>query len=298
MIVINQGRVNYRYKISEEGPVIYDTIMSNRVVTCVVDMNLSANKEVDKSIAFVYDILTYTINITNVSLEKVENIVLKDTIPEGTSFIEDSVKINGIIQYGETPEELYVGSLQSYGKMKITFEVIIIGNCNNYKDEIINSGTVCYDFRYNIEKEPLRMCLLTNTVTTYVRYNIFTQISVSSSITICLRCCEKLKICALNTYPQVLKRKTIKTNTGTKLLVIWEIKYCLYYLKYYVNFKYVVCSDVYKEYFSTLLDIPCEEEYYNNDNLKIINESCTYNYVDDYDKLIICNTVLIIKNNC
>ncbi len=129
-------------------------------------------------------------------------------------------------------------------------------------------------------------------------FKIFTQSAVSSSIKIHLRAGEKLKICELNSYPKILKCKMIKTITGTKLLVIWEIKYFLYYLKYFVNFEYEVCSDVYKEHFSTLLDVPCGSECCNIDGLKIINESCCYNYVDNYEKLIICNTVLIIKNNC
>ncbi|WP_322020223.1 hypothetical protein [Clostridium butyricum] len=57
MIVINQGRVNYRYKVSEDGPVIYDTILSNRVVTPILDKNLSVSKEVDKVIASISDVL-------------------------------------------------------------------------------------------------------------------------------------------------------------------------------------------------------------------------------------------------
>lgn len=297
-MVINQGRVNYRYKLCEEGPVIYDTILSNCVMTSVVDFNLTVNKEVDKLIAYVYDILTYTITIKNISSEIVQNISLNDKIPEGTGFIDNSVRINNIIQYGKTPENLNVGNLQPYEKITVTFQVIILGNNDNYKDKISNSAAIYYDFKFNVEEKPERICLFTNTIITYVMYKIFTQAAVSSRVTIHLRAGEKLKICELNSYPKILKCKMIKTITGTKLLVIWEIKYFLYYLKYFVNFEYEVCSDVYKEHFSTLLDVPCGSECCNIDELKIINESCCYNYVDNYEKLIICNTVLIIKNSC
>lgn len=302
MIIINQGRVDYRYKVSDEGPVIYDTIFSNRVVTTVLDQNLIVSKEVDKFIATLYDKITYTINIENISADTVENVYLKDNIPYGTCFICDSLKIDGVIQHGMSPEFLYVGNIESLQKISVTFQVAICGDCGciNKKynrDEIINDGIVCYDSIYNVEEDPVQICLLTNKVTTYVKFNIFKQISESASIIICLRPCEKLKICQLNCYPQIVQSKVIKTVTGSKLLIIWEMKYYLYYLKYFTAFQYEVCNDTYKEYFSTLLDVPCGAEYCITDCFKILNEKCSYYYVSSENRLIVYNSILIIANN-
>ncbi|APF24005.1 DUF11 domain-containing protein [Clostridium butyricum] len=297
MIVINQGRVNYRYKVSEEGPLIYDTVFSNRVVTSIIDFYLKVSKEVDKLIANIYDVITYTISINNISNESVSNIVLNDEIPEGTNFIKDSVKVNGVTQYNLTPENLYIGNLQPSENIIISFKVSVANNCHQCKDNIINYGIVCYDFVYNIEKDPIRIYLLTNKVNTYIMYNIFTQTSVSASLTFQLRPCEKIKICKIDSCGKVLNCKVMKTITGTKILVIWEITYFLYYLKYFTKYQYEVCSDICKEYFSTLLDVPCGVEKCDKKCFKILNENCSYYYLSNENRLIIYNTILIIANN-
>ncbi|EDT77012.1 DUF11 domain-containing protein [Clostridium butyricum] len=297
MIVINQGQVNYRYKVSEEGPIIYDTVLSNRVVTSIIDFYLKVNKEVDKLMANIYDVITYTVSIQNISNEIVYNIVLKDETPKGTNFIKDSLKVNGVTQYNLTPENLYIGNLQPSQNVIISFKVSVASNCHKCKDNIINYGIVCYDFIYNIEKDPIKICLLTNKVNTYIMYNIFTQTSVSASLTINLRACEKIKICKIDSCGKVLKCKVIKTITGTKILVIWEITYFLYYLRYFTNYQYEVCSDIYKEYFSTLLDVPCGIEECNEKCFKILNENCSYHYLLGENRLIIYNSILIIANN-
>ncbi|MDU0324524.1 DUF11 domain-containing protein [Clostridium butyricum] len=295
LIVINQGRVNYRYKVSEEGPVIYDTILSNRVVTPILDKNLSVRKEVDKVIASISDVLTYTINITNISNKTVENICLKDKIPKETLFIKDSVKINGITQYGATTEKLHIGNLKCHEKADVTFKVAIYED--EYIDSINNKGFICYDYIYNVEEKPIEMCLSTNKVETYIMYNIFKQTSVSSNITICLRPCEKIKICEINCYPKTINSKILKTITGNKLLIIWEIKYCMHYLRYFINYQYDICNVNYKENFSTLLDIPYGYDYSSDEGFKIINEKCSYHYLLGENRLIIYNSILIIANN-
>lgn len=297
LIVINQGRVNYRYKVSQEGPIIYDTILSNRVVTPILDQNLSVSKEVDKVIASLSDVLTYIINIENISNKTVENICLKDKIPKGTLFIKDSVKINGITQYGATLEKLNIGNLKCHEKVAVTFKVTIYKYENGYIDSINNKGFICYDYIYNVEEKPIEMCLSTNKVKTYIMYNIFKQTSVSSNITICLRPCEKIKICEINCYPKIINSKILKTITGNKLLIILEIKYCIHYLRYFINYQYDICSDIYKEYFSTLIDIPYGYDYSSDEYFKIINENCSYHYLLGENRLVIYNSILIIANN-
>lgn len=297
MIVINQGRVNYRYKVSEDSPVIYNTILSNSVVTSVLDKNLNVSKEVDKVIATIYDILTYKINIINISDNTVNNVFLKDKIPNGTKFVNDSVEINGLTQFGVTPENLYIGNINSCKKITVTFQVVICEMYDECKNEITNEGYIYYDYKYNIEEKPIQICLVTNKVNTYVMYNIFTQTSVSASLKICLRPCEKIKICYIDSCGKVLKCKLIKTVVGKKILVLWEINYCLYYLRYFNNYQYEVCNDTCKEYFSTLLDVPCGAETCSTEFFKIVNENCSYNYLCDKNELIIYNTVLIIANN-
>ncbi len=52
-------------------------------------------KTVDKPIANLEDILTYTVLITNLSLSPITNLPFADPIPEGSTYVEGSFKVNG-----------------------------------------------------------------------------------------------------------------------------------------------------------------------------------------------------------
>lgn len=50
-------------------------------------------KSVNRTVAGVGDILTYTITITNTGTGSAENVVLRDSIPNGTTFVAGSVTV-------------------------------------------------------------------------------------------------------------------------------------------------------------------------------------------------------------
>ena len=77
-----RGNVNY----SENTDMLSVNVVSDR---------LSVVKAVDKAFAVRGEILHYTTTITNTGNIIKSNIVFKDSIPAGTTFVSNSIKING-----------------------------------------------------------------------------------------------------------------------------------------------------------------------------------------------------------
>lgn len=77
---------------------------TNTINLAVVSNRLTINKQIDKSVAVKGEILHYTSTISNTGTIIKTQISFKDEIPSGTTFVEDSVKIDGITKPGFNPE--------------------------------------------------------------------------------------------------------------------------------------------------------------------------------------------------
>ncbi|WP_195990295.1 DUF11 domain-containing protein [Clostridium sp. D53t1_180928_C8] len=296
MIVVNQGRVNYCYKKSKDHAEICDTVCSNRVITIIIDYKLFIEKSVDKVISSLWDILTYTITIYNLCDNTVKNIRVFDKLPSNTLFIDNSVKINNITQYGANPENLYIGNLYSKKKVTITFRVAILKCYNEEVTKVINVGNVSYDYLYNIEEKPVQMHLITNKVVTLVNCNIFSQISTSSKTTLNSENFKKVKICEIDTKIKILNYKIINTHMGLKILIIWKMYYLINYYKYNSCYGYKFQRENRFDYFSNILDVPPGIKYIKKININVFEEDCTYSLLPRTNELTIYNTILIYLN--
>lgn len=77
---------------------------TNIVSTQVNNANLGGiTKSVDKAFATCGDVLNYTIVIPNTGNITAFNVIIKDTLPNGTVFIANSVTVNGVNQAGANP---------------------------------------------------------------------------------------------------------------------------------------------------------------------------------------------------
>ena len=88
--------------------------------------NLNIIKTVDKSIATKNETLTYISNVTNTGDIPLEDVMFKDKIPTGTTFVENSVLIDGINYPGYNPETGFnLGKLIPNQTVIITFNSTI-----------------------------------------------------------------------------------------------------------------------------------------------------------------------------
>ena len=103
-------------------------------------------------------IITYTIAMINNSTLPINNAVLLDTIPICTSFIENSVTINGIPRPGTTPSPpsggVFVGNIPVGATSTLTFQVKFYPTpdecCKLYgKNYVENSSTLLYNYTFD-----------------------------------------------------------------------------------------------------------------------------------------------------
>lgn len=87
----------FRYDVGEPVSGIIRTYVepTNAVTVNVVIAKLSVVKSVDKAFAVKGEILTYTVTFTNEGNININDIYFTDNIPQGTTFVDGSVMING-----------------------------------------------------------------------------------------------------------------------------------------------------------------------------------------------------------
>ncbi|MEG0328777.1 MAG: hypothetical protein RR631_09875, partial [Erysipelothrix sp.] len=94
---------------------------------------INAEKLVDKAVVSVNEKFNYTIKVSNSTATSlpVENVSVKDTLPEGIEFTDYVIYVDGVVQSGAVNGrsfEVIVPSL-AYGKeVQVTFEVIATGS--------------------------------------------------------------------------------------------------------------------------------------------------------------------------
>lgn len=100
---------------------------TNSVSTQVNHADLtSSSKRVDKNAAACGDTLTYTIVVPNSGNMTAINVLLKDTVPNGTTFVTGSVRINDVRQIGSNPQTgIYIGTLANGSVATVTFDVVV-----------------------------------------------------------------------------------------------------------------------------------------------------------------------------
>lgn len=168
--ISNSSKLSYSYSLVGTVPNL--EYLSNVVQTTILDnANLVGTKYVNATTGKFGDILTYTIVYKNVGLISANTLSFIDTLPIGTLFIDNSVKINGVAKDGINPEypgfgitlPSIIGSNES---ITISFNVMIDTIAN--PTVLTNSGEMSY--LYTPVTTPFSGVSDTNTVATTVNY--------------------------------------------------------------------------------------------------------------------------------
>ena len=121
-------------KIENVASVTYNgsTLSSLPAETLLLVMPI-ITKAVDKAVAGIGDILTYTIVITNLGLVAMTNLPFKDVIPAGAEYEEGSFKLNGatvVPAYSDNTLTYSIPSIAGVGTATIVFQVQVVGGEN------------------------------------------------------------------------------------------------------------------------------------------------------------------------
>lgn len=219
---------------------------------------IKVEKYVDKKCASVFEILTYTIIVTNTSRYKTGNIFFKDYISKYIEFINNTVKVNGIIKRGLDPQKgFYIGRIDASCKKIISFKSVVLPNSAHRI--IKNSANIYYYYKCNLDKFPTRISIESNRVYTNVNKIVFKQLNISNTLKAPKNLRDILKV---NVNSKIFDVKPMKNliNKGSNLKLCNLIVFgCIeveigYSCKNRSNFKTVNKSNDIKK-----------DKYYKND---------------------------------
>ncbi|PFL21912.1 cell surface protein [Bacillus cereus] len=197
--IINNAFVSYLYSVNPSLPPTSKTANSNSVTSTIRLANLQATKSVDKTFAEVGDVLTYTFALTNDGNVAANNVLLSDSIANGTAFVPNSVTINNVAQPGATPASINIGSINANTTITASFQVLI--NSIPNPNPISNSASISYNFIVDPNASPVSK----NTTST----TTFTQVNDANVIS------AKTVDRAFATVGDILTYTVILTNAGS-----------------------------------------------------------------------------------
>lgn len=160
----NESTTTYNYLLDPLGsPITAPPSQSNQVQTLIQHANITTEKAVDLTVAMPGQSINYTIKLTNKGNTAANNVVFKDAIPAGTTFVTNSVTIDGVpATAGSDPSVgVVIGTIAIGVTVTIKFAVLI-GNVIPAVNPIINTGSV----DYNYLADPLAPPVTAPTVTT------------------------------------------------------------------------------------------------------------------------------------
>ncbi|WP_154698518.1 beta strand repeat-containing protein, partial [Bacillus cereus] len=175
--ISNTSTIEYQYTLPNQPP-ITETIISSAAVTTINHATLNSNKTVDLAFATVGDALTYTITLNQTGNVAVNDVIIQDIIPQGTTFIENSVIVNGETLPGVNPVSgIPIGTIIVDGDASISFQVLVTSIPT--PNVLNNNAITTFNYIVNPNNVPVTNTTTTNTVTTTVQNdNVFAIKSV------------------------------------------------------------------------------------------------------------------------
>ena len=164
--IINNAFASYIYTVNPSLPPTSKTANSNSVTSTIRLANIQATKSVDKTFAEVGDILTYNFSLTNDGNVTANNVLLSDSIANGTAFVPNSVIVNGVAQPGVTPTSITIGSINAGTTITASFQVSITSIPN--PNPISNSASISYNFIVDPNTSPVSKNTTSTTTLTQV----------------------------------------------------------------------------------------------------------------------------------
>lgn len=303
MQVKNQCRIDFRYNPSTTSPSIPKTIFSNTVCTDIITSPLKVKKIVNKTQASVFSILTFTIEIYNNSNTPISNIFIKDLAPDNlvavaNTFTLDCHKIRNV-----DPKAGYTLPLTLPPSSLVSLKFKMIVQPKSSLKTLMNSALVEYDYLYNTEEPPLRICLYTNSTATLIENDLIKKLNISSildlpchmpSFDTILKGCAKTRVSEIKLLPTPILSDS--NDILYKVLILGTIEYKILY-NYRDPCSYnnsnclstLICTDG----FSTSILVPKGAEFFTIDNLK---SSIDHLYCHKIDKRTLHITTTVTFN--
>ena len=107
--------------------------------------NIQATKSVNKSVASIGDVLTYTVTIPNTGLLPANNVTFTDILPNGTSFIPGTVTVDNVPQTNANPAAgISLGTINNNASRTVTFQTTVVSLPN--QNPISNTANITFQY--------------------------------------------------------------------------------------------------------------------------------------------------------
>ncbi|MEG2506504.1 MAG: hypothetical protein RSA93_02445, partial [Longicatena sp.] len=123
----NNASVDYAYTVDPAHPNgASSSGISNTVTTNIVKASASTSKQADKTISYIGDIITYNIVVKNDGNTPLNNVLISDVLPNGTSYIPGSLNVSA--PYSGTPATgiTLTNALLPGASVTISFKVTVV----------------------------------------------------------------------------------------------------------------------------------------------------------------------------
>ncbi|GKU25134.1 hypothetical protein [Clostridium folliculivorans] len=300
MEVVNVCRANFDYKLSPRGHRIKNTVVSNVVSTKIIDKVLDLKICVNKSEAVVFDIVTYTVTIKNISDKLIENITFIDHKSFLTSFVVNTLFVNNKNITCRSPEEgLYLGDLQPCDEIIVSFQMLI--DKNSSSKYVYNYFEIAYDYLFNIELLPARIILKSDFAATYVRA-LLKQFDILSILNLPFEDTQLIEDIDITEDIHLSMKKLVSTpiisvasaplTKCLRLILIGTINYTLFGIidKPTINSTITVYSDDFTDSFVISTLVPESMNLLNLEEIENINF-----HIENFQKVILENNRLLIQ---
>ncbi|WP_028551517.1 DUF7507 domain-containing protein [Paenibacillus sp. UNC451MF] len=138
----NQASGSYSFTLPD-GRSSGGTFLSNTTVVSVSAPNVSVVKSSLQTDAVVGDTVIYSIVTTNSGIENVNNVILTDNIPVGSSFVPGSVTVNGSSRPAASPTSgISLNTIAPGASVTVTFSVTV--NSLPNPDQLSNQASVSF----------------------------------------------------------------------------------------------------------------------------------------------------------
>ncbi len=160
--ITNQSNVTASFLINPEQPPITTTTDSNFVVTQINLAQLDIQKSASVQQATLGETYTYTVVIRNNGTVPATNISFVDTIAPETTFVANSVTINGDLQPGFDPSIGFpLPDIATETSLTITFQVTVAAPST--RGGVLNTATATATFVLNPSQLPVSTTSSSNT---------------------------------------------------------------------------------------------------------------------------------------
>nr|WP_202113169.1 DUF11 domain-containing protein [Paenibacillus sp. MMS18-CY102] len=123
--LINQASATYTYTLPDSRT-LDGSLSSNTLSIQVSAPNVAVAKTSNVPTAIVGDTVTYSIAVTNSGIAPINNVIVVDSIPNGTSFVAGSVTVDTLSRPAASPSAgISIGTIAPGATATVTFDVSI-----------------------------------------------------------------------------------------------------------------------------------------------------------------------------